>query len=330
MSMMRTWMKVFWVVILIPVVIGCSVPGMDASTPEALLTEAAQATMLAATSSPLPTETATATLPPTVPPPTEIPATSTPVPTPTEDTRPLPEQWMSWPVVPSMSEAMKALYKQGLAMGNDPRHFSKIGDCQNIPDAFLGMYDDPTRYTLSERYSYLQETIDNFAGSFSRYGYSMSGGFVFPTIFSPLRADPDVCLAGETPLECEFRVHRPMFVFIAMEYWYEGRTVENYESYLRQTVEFALSKGTVPILGTKADNVEGNHSINKATARVAYEYDVPLWNWWLAAQSMPYQGIDPKRGTFHISFDAWLVRSFTALRTLDALWREGQAYVSAP
>jgi hypothetical protein len=77
------------------------------------------------------------------------------------------------------------------------------------------------------------------------------------------------------------------------------------------------------VLSTKADNVEGDHSLNLATARVAHDYDVPLWNFWLAAQSLPNGGLDPKRDNVYLSFpDGWDRRNFTALESLDALQRE--------
>jgi hypothetical protein len=235
-----------------------------------------------------------------------------------------PEAWRRWPIVPTLSPEMLEVYQAGIELGNDLHAFSKVGDCQNIPDAFLGVYDNPERYALDPDYAYLQETIDWFAGYFVRDSLAVEGGFSFPAVFSPLRADSEVCEPGETPLECEFRIVRPSFVFISMEFWYRGRTAENYADYLRQTVEFALARGVVPILATKADNVEGDHSLNRTTAQIADEYRLPLWNFWLAVQPLPSHGIDLQRDPqgFHISYEAWNWRSFTALQTLDRLWRE--------
>ncbi len=82
-----------------------------------------------------------------------------------------------------------------------------------------------------------------------------------------------------------------------------------------------MSQGAVPILATKADNVEGDHSINLTVAKLAYEYDVPLWNWWAAAQPLANKGIDPYRDGFHISEEAWEERSKTFLMVLDHLWK---------
>ena len=68
-----------------------------------------------------------------------------------------------------------------------------------------------------------------------------------------------------------------------------------------------MAHGTVPILITKADNVEGNHQLNYIIAKLAYEYDLPLYNWWRAAQPLPYRGLDPETQRwipyFHGSLD---------------------------
>lgn len=243
------------------------------------------------------------------------PATTTP------DLRLLPEDWQQWPVVPAVSARAREIYGSGIARGNDTTHFSKVGDCQNITETFLGIYDLPGRYSLPQGEEGLQATIDAFAGSFGREGMAVKGGFNVASVLSPMWADPDYCQAGETPLQCELRLHRPVFVFISMEVWFEGRTPQVYEDYLRQIVDYTISQGAVPVLATKADNVEGDHSLNRATAQVAYDYDVPLWNYWLAVQPLEDHGIDWARDSdgFHLTVEAWNVRSYTALQVLDAL-----------
>ena len=60
-------------------------------------------------------------------------------------------------------------------------------------------------------------------------------------------------------------------------------------------IEYVIAHGAIPILSTKADNVEGDHSLNLTTARLAYEYDIPLWNFWLAVQPLPAHGMDTVR-----------------------------------
>ncbi len=235
-----------------------------------------------------------------------------------------PQDWMNWPVVPEITPRARQIYAQGMALGNNPHALTKIGDCQGILEVLMGVYDIPGSYRLAPEEQGLQETIDYFRGSFYRDGYALKGGFDAPAVFDPTRADPDWCLPGETPLECEFRIHRPAFVLITLEYTYPGRNAENYTAYIRRIIEFAIAHGTVPILSTKADNVENDHSINLASARLAAEYDLPLWNFWRAVQDLPNHGLDTSSGRndgFHISYAAWSVRAKTALQTLDSLWR---------
>lgn len=241
--------------------------------------------------------------------------------TPTSDIRLLPEDWKSWPVVPVLSETARNIYQKGLQMGNDQAAFSKVGDCQSIKQVLLGIFDRPDRYKLSDDKQFLQETIDLYGGSFDRDGMAVKGGFNAAAVLSPIWADPEYCLAGELPIECEYRIHKPSIVIISLEVWWEGRTVDRYDAYMRRIIEFFIDHGVLPILSTKADNVEGDHSINLATAKLAYEYDIPLWNFWLAVQTLPNQGIDPLRDGFHITTAAWNVRSFSALETLDSVRR---------
>jgi hypothetical protein len=186
----------------------------------------------------------------------------------------------------------------------------------------MGFFDIPDRYNLGLDYLALQDTIDNFSGHFNTDGQAVKGGFNAATVLSPLWANPEVCLAGENPLECELRLTKPSIVFISFEVWWEGRTAEEYEKYMRQIIETVIAHGAVPILATKADNVEGDQSINFTTARLAYEYDIPLWNFWLAVQPLPNHGLDIERNDrFHISTDAWNTRSFTGLQALDNVWK---------
>ncbi len=263
-----------------------------------------------------------ATLAPTLAP-TLDPALSTPDQTGATDVpRLAPELWEKWPVVPAATARSREIYRQGRAMGSDPHHFSKVGDCQNVPAAFLGIYDKPGAYGLPAGYETLQETIDWFAGSFNRTSQAVRGGFNVASVLSATWADPKACKAGETPLDCEFRLYKPSIVLISMETGFEGRTAAVYEKYMRQIIDYVIAHGASPILATKADNFEGDNSINLTTARLADEYDLPLWNFWRAVQPLPDHGMDMARNdNFHISVAAWNVRSFTGLEALDSVWR---------
>ena len=266
--------------------------------------------------------------------PRDEPSETAPQPTsPPTDTAPPPlESWMDMPVIPIVSNTALTIYQRGLEMGRNPQAFSKVGDCQNVASMFLSIFDQPGYYSLGD-YAHLQETIDWFSGSFSRVSLAVKGGFNVASVLSPLRADPTHCESGESPLACELRIHNPSFVIISMETWWSQSPEEVYEKYMRQILEYTMAQGVVPILATKADNLEGNHSINATIGKLAREYDVPLWNFWLAVQPLPNHGLQ-EEDNFHLTFagnyfddpqrmlSAWPNRNLTALQALDTVWRE--------
>ena len=243
--------------------------------------------------------------------------------TPTPDLRISAEHWQQWPIIPEITNNAIVIYARGIQAKVGSKSFSKIGDCQNIKEAFLGIYDLEGRYFLWEDELSWQETIDNFKGYFNRDGMAIEQGLNVAAALSPLHADPDVCNTSESPLQCELRNANPSFAFISFERWWQKETPpEVYEKYLRIVIQSTIDHGTVPILITKADNVEGKHQINQIIAKLAFEFDIPLYNWWRAAQLLPHRGIDPDRDDgFHISVDAWDKRSYYALETLDILWK---------
>jgi hypothetical protein len=122
---------------------------------------------------------------------------------------------------------------------------------------------------------------------------------------------------------------------VSLETWWEGNP-EKYEQYVREILETLIDRGILPVLATKADNLEGDHRINIILTRLAYEYDIPLWNFWRAIQPLPNQGL--MEDGFHLTFAenhfddpeamraAWPWRNLTALQVLNSVWQG----VSAP
>jgi hypothetical protein len=243
--------------------------------------------------------------------------------TPTPDLRLPPEQWQNWPIIPVATNRSIEINKVGLTKGVNPKAFSKIGDCQNVKESFMGIYDKNI-YFLQDWQKSWQETIDQFKGYFNRDSLAFGQGLNVAAALSPLHADSTQCQPSENPVQCELRVINPAYAFIRFERWYPDVTPpETYEKYLRQIINLVINNGTVPILMTKADNVEGGQKINSIIAKLAYEYDIPLYNWWKAAQSLPYRGIDPERNDgFHIDPKyAWTEQSAYGLGTLDSIWK---------
>jgi len=269
---------------------------------------------------------------------TAAPPAGTPAPTPLPGQTAVPApsgpppagvyQPVGLPVIPVVSQTARDIYQRGLQLGNNPRAFSKVGDCQSVVPYFLASFDYGN-YALGP-YADLQGAIDQFQWSWARESVATNRGFNVATVFVPLWADPVRCLRNENPLACEFRLNRPSIAIITMETWWGGNPA-GYESYLRRIIEYSIARGTVPIVGTKADNVEGNGSINGVVVKLAQEYDIPLWNFWAAVQPLPDHGLHPDG--FHLTWErnyfdqpgvldkSWPVRNLSALQAIDAVWR---------
>jgi hypothetical protein len=201
--------------------------------------------------------------------------------------------WKELPIIPeSISQTVRDVYKKGLEMGNDPKTFIRIGDCNSRNPDFLAGFDG--RYNLGE-YTYLQPVIDYFKGSFRRYNQTANPGMTTYRVMVSLWNNGD-CLANEPMLECQFRLDNPSIAFIALgtiDAKYNYKDPSAFERNLRIIIENTMQHGIVPILVTKADDLEGDYSINATIARLAMEYELPLWNFWKATQSLNNHGLKP-------------------------------------
>lgn len=242
-----------------------------------------------------------------------------------------PRSWQKLPVLPALSPEMEAVFARGKQLGNNPRAFSKIGDCETSTAYFLMDFDlGPKNYRLAE-HTDLQDVIAYFAGSFGRTSLAAKPGFSAVSVLSSLQADSAKCQAGEIPLRCEYRVQRPALALIMFgtNDVHTGR--QTFEKYMRQIIEITLNQGIIPVLATKADNLEGDFSINALIARLANEYRLPLWNLWAAMQVVPNSGL--QADGIHLTFArnfyddptsfqfGWPVRNLSALQALQALWK---------
>ena len=241
-----------------------------------------------------------------------------------------PDAWTALPVVPPVSPRVREIYQRGLELGNNPRAFSKVGDCGSTPAWFLGDFDRGPRYYDLGDYQSLAGVIQEFQGSFTRTSLAAKSGFNASSVFAPLWANRKFCESNETPLACEYRLHRPTFAFITLgtnDVWH----MDTFEAQMRRIIEFSIEKGVVPILATKVDNEEGDGSINATIAALAHEYDIPLWNYWLAVQPLPDHGLQDDEAHItwgpnrfddpHAMEKGWPVRNLTALQVLDAVWQ---------
>ncbi len=239
-----------------------------------------------------------------------------------------PVDWMRLPVVPEISQNSVQIFHRGLKLGNRPNAFSKVGDCGSTPSWFLGDFDRGPRFYNLGKYAYLQKVIDYYQGSFDRTSLAALAGYNTSSVLTPLWSDKNYCRIDESPLECEYRIQQPSIALITLG----ANDVfhpENFETQMRKIIEISLQRGIIPVLATKPDNAEGNHQINQILATLAIEYDIPLWNYWLAVQPLPNHGL--QEDGVHITFASndfsnplnleagWPIRNLTALQVLDAL-----------
>lgn len=228
-----------------------------------------------------------------VPTPTVTVVVVSPTPSPSPTALP-PDFWKKLPVIPEqVSPRVREIYQSGLALGNNARIFSRIGDCASAAPAFLVGFD--RNYNLGD-YSSLQPAIDYFKGSFQRPSLAAKAGLNSAGLLTTLWTG-EQCQKNESLLDCQYRLDHPSYAIIAIgtnEAYYVKINPGSFERNLRVILDDTIRKGIVPVLSTKADNIEGDDSINATIARLALEYELPLWNFWQSVQSLPEHGLaDP-------------------------------------
>lgn len=239
-----------------------------------------------------------------------------------------PDDWKALPVIPTISKRTIGIYLDGLAKGNNPHAFMKVGDCEAISTWFLVDFDETAQNYALGSYPNLEDVIAYFKGSYGHTSLAAARGFNTASALSTLWADPRQCLKGENPIQCEYRVWKPSFALVLLGTNDDSRP-EKFEGRMRIIIQYLIDNGVVPVLSTKADNMEGNDAFNQTLARLAREYEIPLWNFWLAVQPLPHHGLQDDKehltwapNDFSDSADmkaAWPVRNLTALQMLDAL-----------
>ncbi len=222
---------------------------------------------------------------------------------------------------------LKTIYARGQQLGNNPRAFSKIGDCEAAFPTFLQDFDKGT-YDLAD-YEYLEVVLKHFTGSFKHVGEAADGGMSSTALLNAFWANPDTCEAGETPLACEYRTHKPSIALIMVR-TIDINAVENgqYHNELTSIVQYTLDQGIIPVLSTIPYWGPQNPDtalINDTIRQVAAEKNVPLWDFWVTSEQLPNRGVtqdyhiaDPayQRATF---FDADSLRMGVTRRNLEAL-----------
>jgi hypothetical protein len=225
--------------------------------------------------------------------------------------------WRKWEIVPDFSLQVREILREALQNPDlDPHTFIKVGDCQMVAGTFLAGYANG-KYRLPDGMS---ETVQWFSESMIADNITAVNGYGINTILDPafgLSAGHDQCLPNETPLDCELRTRRPIIVLLGMGTNWIPHGEISFEKHLRETVDKILAIGALPILATKADNVEGDWKLNQAIAQVAYDYNLPLVNVWASVQELPNHGLEKPPRQVYLTGDGWMKRNHAWLVTLD-------------
>lgn len=217
-------------------------------------------------------------------------------------------------IIPEIGAQAKAIYQAGIAAGNNPHVFSKLGDCMTENPNFLAPFS-AGQFDLGE-YASLQAVIEQFAGtparagqgwtddSFATVGFAAASGFNVAGPLDPIWANPKWCNAGESPLACEYRVARPSIAIIMFgtnDVTYTDADTYNY--YLRTLVRITLDHNILPLLNTfptRPEDAAKSVLLNQIVVKVALDYGVPLVNLNRALEPLPHHGVDPA-DTIHLN-----------------------------
>jgi uncharacterized protein YraI len=214
------------------------------------------------------------------------------------------------PVISGVGPYLKHVFALGQALGNDPRVFTQVGECNTMAQTFMvpfatGVYDLGAHASL-------QATIDY-------KGLAMQTGFTSQAAIDPALADPRICAPDQSLLECEYARVRPSVALINLGlydvYWLSP---DQYEEAMRRIVDISISQGVIPVLTTiptcpgdtgnwpneAGVRVQNRVRYNNIVVNLSREYQVPLLNLWRATQPLPDCGLKSLEDHQHLSESA--------------------------
>lgn len=232
-----------------------------------------------------------------------------------------PSLWPKW--VPRITDRQRAIYAAAPKVGKDLGMFTVVGDCNSQPPVYLRRVANG-EFDGSRAEARLQRVLTKFEASFGRISLAAKGGFGTAAMGDPLWADGALCGVNAGPFECEIWVSRASVVFIELGTG-DQYTWQSFEEHYRPLVQLALRKGVLPVLVTKADDLEFHEGaasgfINAVVRRLAIEFSVPLLDFHAATRDLPNFGLlDEGDKDFHLD-GAGIQRHIEAtLLTLAAL-----------
>jgi hypothetical protein len=233
------------------------------------------------------------------------------------------------------TERGRQLFAQAIAAGRDGRVFTIAGDSNSAWQHNLGTIVSGRRNFSTDRA--LGSVVARFDPSFAWVSVAVGGGFRAADMFLPENS-PAACLPAEPMFPCELRRSNASVVFIQLGtgdkfVWRE------FEANTRKMIDYARSRHVLPVLVTKADDLESIHGgapinyVNDMLRQLAAEYKLPLIDFYVGTRSLPVvpnpelpkrpftqNGLLDEWGLyFHLSEEAFDMRLRSTLLMLAAL-----------
>jgi len=253
---------------------------------------------------------------------------------------PPPARPLQLPGVPVVSAAIRQRYAQAVRAGRAANMVTVIGDCNSEHPVYFGRLDGGG-FDLTP-YPDLRQVAQAFAPSFKRVSLATNGSFNVTMAFDPTWSDPRQCGAKEGPLPCELRTSNASLLIVSLGTG-DTFTWRNFEQQYAAIVEYALANQVVPILVTKADELETRQGgapadyINTVIRQIGARYGLPVIDLALAAGQLPdgglaiehndkLQRLDP----FHLNAAGADAKIWLTLRTLAQFHSVGKEAAATP
>lgn len=237
-----------------------------------------------------------------------------------------------------MTPRGKQLYQRAIKAGRDPRMFTIAGDSNSAWQRTLGRIAAGV-YDFGP-HGYLRPVVARFDPSFARVSVAVQGGAGAVDMFDPAKVTSPDCRPDEGMFACELRLSRASIVFIQLGTG-DKFAWREFEANMRQMIDYALANDVLPVLMTKADDMEsiqGGASfnyINDVIRKLAGEYQLPLADFYVATRSLPVvpnpelpkrpftqNGLLDEWGYyFHLSEAGFALKVLANLMMLDAITR---------
>lgn len=234
---------------------------------------------------------------------------------------------------------LRAIYARGQRLGNVATNFAKVGDSITVSEyAFAPIAYAPIEYGP---YGHLAGIVGHFMqgdNSFMRNSQAARHGWTSADVLNPNQAGGG-CQAGETPLECEYRISRPSIALILFgSNDVAALPSDQYAANLNRIVEISIDRGVIPVLSTipyRVGYADQIGQFNNIVRQVAAQHGVPVWDYGGAMWGLPDHGLsvdglhpsNPPQIGLVVNFTdeikyGYTLRNLTALQVLHSVWSQ--------